>query len=195
METKIKDLILKNKNLILKEDCNYFINLFKNNISKTNSEQSYKYKEKKILTDNFQCLNLSEISFKNKNFMEPLQLAGHYISKMVFNYGEYLKKEICPTYDLSNIVYTQNIRIIRYKKGELIKDHSDVGKNIRASCTLNLNEEYEGGEFRFFDGKIRESFKTGDAMIFPAEPIWIHGTEPITKGERYCINCFLGTKE
>jgi len=195
METKIKDLILKNKNLIPKEDCNYFINLFKNNISKTNSEQSYKYKEKKILTDNFQCLNLSQISFENKNFMEPLQLAGHYIAKMVFNYGEYLKKEICPTYDLSNIIYTQNIRIIRYKKGELIKDHCDVGKDIRASCTLNLNEEYEGGEFRFFDGKIKESFKTGDAMIFPAEPIWIHGTEPITKGERYCINCFLGTKK
>ena len=28
-------------------------------------------------------------------------------------------------------------------------------------------------------------------MIFPAEPIWVHGTEPITKGTRYCINCFL----
>ena len=28
-------------------------------------------------------------------------------------------------------------------------------------------------------------------MIFPAEPIWIHGTEPITKGVRYSINCFL----
>ena len=28
-------------------------------------------------------------------------------------------------------------------------------------------------------------------MIFPAEPIWIHGTEPITEGTRYAINCFL----
>jgi len=28
-------------------------------------------------------------------------------------------------------------------------------------------------------------------MLFPAEPIWIHGTEPITKGIRYSINCFL----
>ena len=34
-------------------------------------------------------------------------------------------------------------------------------------------------------------YKTGDAMIFPAEPIWIHGTEPITKGIRYSVNCFL----
>ena len=79
METKIKDLIFKNKNLMLKEDCNYFINLFKNNISKTEPEQSYKFKEKKILTDNFQCLNLSQMAFENKNFLEPLKLAGHYI--------------------------------------------------------------------------------------------------------------------
>jgi hypothetical protein len=28
-------------------------------------------------------------------------------------------------------------------------------------------------------------------MLFPAEPVWIHGTEPITKGARYSINCFL----
>ena len=28
-------------------------------------------------------------------------------------------------------------------------------------------------------------------MLFPAEPVWIHGTEPITKGARYTINCFL----
>jgi hypothetical protein len=28
-------------------------------------------------------------------------------------------------------------------------------------------------------------------MIFPAEPIWIHGTKPILSGTRYSINCFL----
>ena len=82
-------------------------------------------------------------------------------------------------------------RILKYEKGQSIKDHSDVGGNIRASCTLNLNEDYEGGEFIFFEGQIKEVFKTGDAMLFPAEPIWIHGTEPITKGIRYSINCFL----
>ena len=41
------------------------------------------------------------------------------------------------------------------------------------------------------DDVFDKIFKTGDAIIFPAEPIWIHGTEPITKGSRYSINCFL----
>jgi hypothetical protein len=86
---------------------------------------------------------------------------------------------------------TSNIRILKYSAGEQIIDHVDVSPVNRASCTLNLNEEYTGGEFTFFSGKHIETFKTGDAMIFPAEPIWIHGTKPILSGTRYSINCFL----
>ena len=110
---------------------------------------------------------------------------------MITNYVLNIQKNICPTFDNTSMIITDNIRILKYKKGECIEDHSDLGGNIRASCTLNLNENYEGGEFRFFNGQIKESFKTGDAMLFPAEPIWIHGTEPVTKGTRYSINCFL----
>ena len=111
---------------------------------------------------------------------------------MVINYVAYIKsKGISPNFNSHLINSSQNIRILKYEEGQCIKDHCDVDYRTRASCTLNLNEDYEGGEFRFFDGQIKDTYKTGDAMIFPAEPIWIHGTEPITKGTRYSINCFL----
>ena len=111
---------------------------------------------------------------------------------MIINYVAHIKsKKISPTFSKLLIKSSDNIRILKYEKGQCIKDHSDVGGTIRASCTLNLNEDYQGGEFRFFNGQIKEVFKTGDAMLFPAEPIWIHGTEPVTKGTRYSINCFL----
>ena len=110
---------------------------------------------------------------------------------MITNYVLHIQKTICPTFTNNLIANSHNVRILKYDKGQFIKDHCDVNGSIRASCTLNLNEDYEGGEFRFFNGQIKHSFKTGDAMIFPAEPIWIHGTEPITKGTRYSINCFL----
>ena len=86
---------------------------------------------------------------------------------------------------------TNNIRIIKYEVGQQIKDHSDVDANIRGSLTINLNDNYEGGEFRFFGGLEKISLSAGEAMLFPAEPVWIHGTEPVTKGARYAINCFL----
>ena len=65
--------------------------------------------------------------------------------------------------------------------------------NVREKviAAINLNDDYEGGEFRFFDGQEKLHLSAGEAMLFPAEPIWIHGTEPITKGARYTINCFL----
>jgi len=188
---KITDLKFHINKLVPKDVCKYFINVYEENKNLTDTERSYKYKSKKIEIDNFNCINLTRLYENDISFSKPLNLAKKYITLMITNYGFYVQKNICSTFDTRLISNSSNIRILKYEKGQLIKDHSDVGGDIRASCTLNLNEDYEGGEFRFFNGQIKHSFKTGDAMIFPAEPIWIHGTEPITKGIRYSINCFL----
>jgi hypothetical protein len=188
---KITDLKFHINKLVPKDVCEYFINFYENNTEYATKEISYKFKTKKREEDNFKCINLTRFSLENSNFIKPLELAKKYISIMITNYVLHIRKNICSTFDDKLICNSLNIRILKYEKGQLIKDHSDVNRSIRASCTLNLNEDYEGGEFRFFNGRIKHSFKTGDAMIFPAEPIWIHGTEPIVKGTRYAINCFL----
>ena len=188
---KIKDLKFHIDGLVPKNICNSFINFFEKHKDKTLKESSYKYNEKKNVQDNFTCLNLTELSAVDNNFTDPLNIAKKYLFIMIKNYTIYLQNNVSSNFDDKLISNSSNIRILKYDVGQHIKDHSDVDGTIRASCTLNLNEDYEGGEFRFFNGRLKESFKTGDAMIFPAEPIWIHGTEPITKGARYSINCFL----
>ena len=190
-DAKISDLKFHIDGLVPKNLCEYFINFYENNIDYAISESSYKYKTKKFENDSFKSLNLSLLSLKDKKYEKPLNLAKTYISIMITNYVLHIQRNICPTFDQKLISKSNNIRILKYEKGQCIKDHTDVGPSIRASCTLNLNEDYEGGDFRFFDGKVKHQFKTGDAMLFPAEPIWIHGTEPIIKGTRYSINCFL----
>ena len=189
---KISDLKYRINGLVPKNVCKKIINIFEKYPELNGVEGSYKYQTKKRETDNFKCLNLSRIENPNEDILYSLNEAKKYISIMIANYVLYIKsKKISPTFSDFLINSSQNIRILKYKKGQSIKDHTDVDAKIRASCTLNLNEDYEGGEFRFFDGQIKEVFKTGDAMLFPAEPIWIHGTEPVTKGTRYSINCFL----
>tara|TARA_R100000541_G_scaffold59322_1_gene72767 strand:+ start:1192 stop:1788 length:597 start_codon:yes stop_codon:yes gene_type:complete len=192
-EYKIKDLKYRINGLVPKDVCNYFIDFFIKNQNKSLiiKEESYKFKSNAIEMDNFNSLNLSEISLIDDSFKEPLEIAKKYIAIMITNYVLHIQKNICPTFNMNYVTQSQNIRILRYKKGEFIGDHSDMDQHIRASCTLNLNENYEGGEFRFFDGREKISFKTGDGLFFPAEPIWIHGTEPIKSGTRYSINCFL----
>ena len=189
---KILDLKYRLNGLVPKDVCQKIIDIFEKYPELTLTEGSYKYKTKKHETDNFKCLNLSIIQNPNEDILYALNEAKKYISIMIANYVLHIKsKKISATFNDKLINHSSNIRILKYDVGQYIKDHSDVGGTIRASCTLNLNENYEGGEFRFFDGQIKEVFKIGDAMLFPAEPIWIHGTEPVTKGTRYSINCFL----
>ena len=189
---KISDLKYRINGLVPEETCQKIIDIFEKYPEFHFKEESYKYKTQTHEEDNFVCLNLSRIENPNEEITYALNEAKKYISIMIANYVLYIKsKKICPDFNDHLIRLSDNIRILKYKKGQSIKDHSDVAGTIRASCTLNLNEDYEVGEFRFFDGQIKDSYKTGDAMIFPAEHIWIHGTEPITKGIRYSINCFL----
>lgn len=67
----------------------------------------------------------------------------------------YVRNNLCPTYENTFMTHTDNIRIIKYDVGQLIKDHSDVTQNIRGSLTINLNDDYEGGEFRFLGDKLK----------------------------------------
>jgi hypothetical protein len=208
MDQKITDLIYRIDNLVPKDVCQLLTTFYEKYEYLAMTETSYKFKDKKNKRDNFRCINLSKLTnedfikhpfYKNgyegdipiEEFNKIFSIARQYISIMITNYVVHIQKNISPTFTNLFINQTDNIRILKYNKGDYIGDHTDVGPSIRASCTLNLNEDYEGGEFRFFDGKVKHKFKTGDAMLFPAEPIWIHGTEPVTKGTRYAVNCFL----
>ena len=189
---KISDLKYRINGLVPKNTCKKIINIFEKYPELNNAERSYKYKTETFEIDNFKSLDLSQINNPNEDIQYALNEAKNYINIMITYYVAYIKfKYISPTFNDRLINSSDTIRILKYEKGQYIKDHTDVDSLVRASCTLNLNEDYEGGEFRFFNGQMKEKFKTGDAMLFPAEPIWIHGTEPITKGVRYSINCFL----
>ena len=51
-----------------------------------------------------------------------------------------------------SMLYSHKLRLMKYETGAKIHPHSDHDPYIYGSCTFNLNEEYEGGEFVFFRG-------------------------------------------
>jgi hypothetical protein len=192
---KITDLKYRMNGLIPHDVCKYFIDFYEKHKHMAGPEISYKNQTKKYETDNFNCISLS-LNKENKEFKKPLELALKYINIVKTNYVFYIRQNICPTFPEHLIQNSFNLKILKYEKGQLIKDHTDIDEKgsvggIRGSITINLNEEYEGGDFRFFNGQVKEKFKTGDAIFFPAELIWVHGTEPVTEGVRYSINTFL----
>ena len=191
MEVKIKDLAHVIENHVDEKDCNFFIETYNKFQELAGIEGSYKYDSKTRQDDDFLCLNLDKVCKKDPELQIARDLAWKYIKEAVEKYVKFVNKEICATFDDFNICNTHNIRIMKYAQGQSIKDHTDVDKQTRASCTLNLNNQYTGGRFNFFGGRHNLSLNTGDALVFPAEPIWIHGTEPVDTGTRYSINCFL----
>jgi predicted 2-oxoglutarate/Fe(II)-dependent dioxygenase YbiX len=61
------------------------------------------------------------------------------------------------------------------------------------SIIVNLNEDYEGGDFVFFNPFNKEeiihsvSLKKGNVLMFPSNFLYPHSVKPITKGTRYSI--------
>jgi hypothetical protein len=84
---------------------------------------------------------------------------------------------------------------LKYNEGGKYEVHVDGSGNVHRilSIILNLNDEYEGGEFQFFnpqDNKeiIREEkLKKGEVLCFPSNFMYPHSVRPITKGNRYSI--------
>jgi len=122
------------------------------------------------------------------------QIANDKTNIMVGHYKDYIEKlGYFDTHGLiSNLGFSRLYRIIKYGVGQSFHDHVDKSPAVFGSCTLALNDDYEGGEYRFFRGGYRVKLKKGQGMIWPADYFFVHGVDRITNGNKYSMNCFLG---
>ena len=79
--------------------------------------------------------------------------------------------------------------LLKYPKGCFYTEHTDSFKaRPRAvSCSFILNDNFEGGEFAFFNRELKYTLKKGDALMFPSNFMYPHEVMPVTKGTRYSI--------
>ena len=83
--------------------------------------------------------------------------------------------------------------ILRYGVGSFFKEHVDSYENNRrtVSCSIALNDGFEGGEMAFFNGEKVYRLSKGDTIMFPSSFTYPHQILPITKGIRYSIVTWL----
>ena len=79
--------------------------------------------------------------------------------------------------------------LLRYNKGQFYVQHTDSFKTQQRalSCSFLLNDDYEGGEFAFFDREIMIRGSKGSAIIFPSNFMFPHEIMPVISGTRYSI--------
>lgn len=79
--------------------------------------------------------------------------------------------------------------LLRYKEGQFYIQHTDSFKQQQrsVSCSFMLNDDYEGGEFAFFDREIIIRGGRGSIVMFPSNFMFPHEIMPVVSGTRYSI--------
>jgi len=79
--------------------------------------------------------------------------------------------------------------LLRYNEGQFYIQHTDSfkGQQRSVSCSFLLNDDYEGGEFAFFDREIMIRGGKGSIVMFPSNFMFPHEIMPVTSGTRYSI--------
>ena len=73
------------------------------------------------------------------------------------------------------------------EKGKYITHVDSFGKQPRLlSISILLNDNFDGGNFCFFDEYIIEK-KVGSAIVFPSNFMFPHGVLPVSNGDRHAI--------
>lgn len=79
--------------------------------------------------------------------------------------------------------------ILKYETGQFYVQHTDSFKTQQRalSCSFLLNDDYEGGEFAFFDREIMIRGQKGSIIMFPSNFMFPHEIMPVISGTRYSI--------
>ena len=121
------------------------------------------------------------------------------LSKLVSEY-------VTTTLPTANINTDSGYELLVYKQGTYFRQHIDTislneitpitlikhGENLKSffrqiSVSIQLNDNYEGGELTFFDDTYRIKKKKGLVTFFPSNFLFPHQVTDVTKGTRFSI--------
>jgi predicted 2-oxoglutarate/Fe(II)-dependent dioxygenase YbiX len=136
----------------------------------------------KIRTAETVVISFPHVIEKNQKVREKLD-------KYVFASAGLAIKKYNEKFPLSLIQEDSGYELLRYKEGQFYTQHTDSFKaRPRAvSCSFILNDDYEGGEFAFFDRELKYKPKKGSCIMFPSNFMYPHEIMPVTSGTRYSI--------
>jgi Rps23 Pro-64 3,4-dihydroxylase Tpa1-like proline 4-hydroxylase len=115
------------------------------------------------------------------------------IDELIYEVISKSKELYAKEFEYLNIQIDTGFDLLRYKKNSFYSQHTDDFKDRQRSiaCSIQLNENYEGGEFTFFDRKISIKPTKSSIIMFPSNFMYPHEILPVTKGTRYSIVTWL----
>ena len=87
------------------------------------------------------------------------------------------------------------LRLLRYETGQYMVNHTDKYPDSDSNqvswpavtFTVNLNDNFTGGELKLLDGDIIFKAKARQGIFFPSNFMYPHAVEKVTSGTRYAL--------
>ncbi len=113
----------------------------------------------------------------------------HKLDNAIFDGASKCIQEYNAKFPHCKIEEDSGYELLKYPEGCFYIQHTDSFKaRPRAvSCSFILNDDFEGGEFAFFDRELKYKLEKGDALMFPSNFMYPHEVMFVTKGTRYSI--------
>jgi hypothetical protein len=187
-ETTLKEFIHVIDDVFSKDLCDRIINEYKNCGNWSNALIGDKNNPVNTNIRNCKVISISSPNIIGNNYDCRKQLDNEIydrISCAVAKYSE-IHSDFCIDIDTG-------YELLKYEEGDFYIRHTDSFKEQQRmiSCSIQLNDDYHGGEFAFFDKDLIIKASVGSVILFPSNFMFPHEIMPVTQGTRYSIVTWL----
>jgi len=140
-------------------------------------------------TINKSIRNCEIINISSENTILKNPSVRKEIDKKIFDVVSNIITDLKNKFNTITISQDSGYDLLKYTSGGFYSQHTDsFTEHPRTiSCSLILNDDYEGGEFAFFDRELIYKLKKGSIITFPSNYLYPHEIMPVSKGTRYSI--------
>jgi len=180
--TKLEDYIYIVKNALSNDLCDETLKEYKN---------TYEWKATAVGMGNIKTdtRNCQKIYISDQVTIQKNKEVRSNLDKYIFDGASKCINEYNEKFIHCRVQQDSGYELLRYSENCFYKQHVDSFKEHprSVSCSFILNDDFEGGEFAFFDRELKYKLKKGDALMFPSNFMYPHEVMPVTKGTRYSI--------
>jgi len=184
--SKLEDFIRVYDNILTEDQCNIILKEYEKSDEWNDTMLGNGLIDKSIR-------NCSKIPISMENVIDKNFDNRKYLDNILFVAVNDIVTKSKDIFSTCNMEMDTGYEILRYKTGEYYIQHTDsYAKEPRElACSIQLNDNYDGGEFAFFDREIMIRSKPGSAIVFPSNFMFPHEIMPVTMGTRYSIITWL----
>jgi len=178
---ELKDYIAVVPNVVSLELCDAVLSEYKN---------SNDWKNAAVKNgENLNIRNCQTIGVSFSGIIEKNKEVRQKIDQELFTCAAKAIQEYNKQFARCNIEQDSGYDLLKYEVGGFYTTHIDSFKDRprAVSCSFVLNDDYEGGEFAFFNRELIYKLKKGSCIMFPSNFMYPHEIMPVTSGTRYSI--------